>query len=553
MARTMARADYDYIIVGSGSAGSVLANRLSVRREIKVLLLEAGGSDKSLFVRMPAGIARLGTSRFNWLYETTQQAAMNGRRMYQPRGRLLGGSSSVNAMVYTRGQAADYDHWRQLGNAGWSYADVLPYFKKSERNERLHDEFHGSDGPLNVAERPYTNPLSHVFLEAAQQAGIPLNPDFNGAMQLGCGLFQVTQKNGERCSAAAAYLHPVAKRKNLTIRTKAQATRILIEMNRAVGVEYVRGGKLYKVRAAREVVLAGGSINSPQLLLLSGVGPAQELGALGIPVKLDLPGVGKNLQDHLNVNILQRATPGITLDSKSRGLGTIMPTLEFLLRRTGPGTSNVAEAGAFVISALGAATPDIQYHFIPAQVIDHARKQLDGHGITLHACCLRPQSRGEIRLASRDPLQPAVIDPNYLASDYDRKILIDSIRRGREILASPAFKPFLGEERFPGAAQQSDAELTEFVRATAETEYHPVGTCKMGGDPMAVVDDKLRVRGIDRLRVIDASIMPSVVSGNTNAPVIMIAEKGAEMMLAPAAKQIDNEGFHRGVIATLNP
>ena len=518
MARTMARADYDYIIVGSGSAGSVLANRLSVRREIKVLLLEAGGSDKSLFVRMPAGIARLGTSRFNWLYETTQQAAMNGRRMYQPRGRLLGGSSSVNAMVYTRGQAADYDHWRQLGNAGWSYADVLPYFKKSERNERLHDEFHGSDGPLNVAERPYTNPLSHVFLEAAQQAGIPLNPDFNGAMQLGCGLFQVTQKNGERCSAAAAYLHPVAKRKNLTIRTKAQATRILIEMNRAVGVEYVRGGKLYKVRAAREVVLAGGSINSPQLLLLSGVGPAQELGALGIPVKLDLPGVGKNLQDHLNVNILQRATPGITLDSKSRGLGTIMPTLEFLLRRTGPGTSNVAEAGAFVISALGAATPDIQYHFIPAQVIDHARKQLDGHGITLHACCLRPQSRGEIRLASRDPLQPAVIDPNYLASDYDRKILIDSIRRGREILASPAFKPFLGEERFPGAAQQSDAELTEFVRATAETEYHPVGTCKMGGDPMAVVDDKLRVRGIDRLRVIDASIMPSVVSGNTNAP-----------------------------------
>ncbi len=531
----MPRADYDYIIVGSGSAGSVLANRLSARREINVLLLEAGGSDKSLFVRMPAGIARLGTPRFGWMYETAPQAAMNGRRMYQPRGRILGGSSSVNAMVYMRGQAADYDHWRQLGNAGWSYADVLPYFKKSERNERLHDEFHGSDGPLNVAERPYTNPLSHVFLEAAQQAGIPLNPDFNGAVQLGCGLFQVTQKNGERCSAAAAYLHPVAKRKNLTIRTKAQATRVLIEMNRAVGVEYVRGGKLYKVRAAREVVLAGGAINSPQLLLLSGVGPAQELGALGVPVKFDLPGVGKNLQDHLNVNILQRATPGITLDSKSRGLGPIMPTLEFLFRRTGPATSNVAEAGAFVISALGAATPDIQYHFIPAQVIDHARKQLDGDGITLHACCLRPQSRGEIRLASRDPLQPAVIDPNYLASNHDLKILIDGIRRGREILASPAFKPFLGEERFPGAAQQSDAELTEFIRATAETEYHPVGTCKMGNDPMAVVDEKLRVRGIDRLRVIDASIMPPVVSGNTNAPAIMIAEKSAEMMLARAA------------------
>ena len=262
--------------------------------------------------------------------------------------------------------------------------------------------------------------------------------------------------------------------------------------------------------------------------------PAQELGALGVPVKLDLPGVGKNLQDHLNVNILQRATPGVTLDSKSRGLGPIMPTLEFLFRHTGPGTSNVAEAGAFIVSALGAATPDIQYHFIPAQIFDHARTQLDGDGITLHGCCLRPRSRGEIRLASRDPLQPAVIDPNYLASDYDLKILIDSIRRGREILAAPAFKPFLRDERFPGAAQQSDAELTEFIRASAETEYHPVGTCKMGSDPTAVVDDKLRVYGVGRLRVIDASIMPTVVSGNTNAPVIMIAEKGAEMMLAAA-------------------
>jgi choline dehydrogenase len=528
----MAGKSYDYLIVGAGSAGSVLANRLSAKPDVTVLLLEAGGSDKSLFVRMPAGIANLAGPRFNWGYETAPQEAMNGRRMYQPRGRLLGGSSSINAMIYMRGQPADYDHWRQLGNAGWSYDDVLPVFKKAERNERLHDEFHGQNGPLNVAERPYTNPLSHAFVEAAQQAGVPFNPDFNGAVQLGCGLFQVTQKNGERWSAARAYLHPAAARKNLTIVTKAQATRVLIENGRATGVEYVRRGKRHEVHAEREVALAGGGINSPQLLLLSGIGPADELRELGVQVALDLPGVGKNLQDHLNVNILRRTTGPVTLDGKDAGLAALAVALQWALFKTGPGTSNVAEAGAFITSNLGAATPDIQYHFIPAQVLDHARTKLDGHGITLHACCLRPRSRGEIRLASADPLQPAVIDPNYLAADYDLKILIDGIRRGREILAAPAFRPWLGEERFPGTAAQSDAELTAFVRATAETEYHPVGTCKMGNDAMAVVDERLRVRGIHGLRVIDASIMPTVVSGNTNAPVIMIAEKGAAMMLS---------------------
>ena len=528
----MPETGYDYIIVGSGSAGSVLANRLSANPEAKVLLLEAGGSDSSFYVRMPAGIASLSGLRFNWGYETAPQPALHGRRMYWPRGRLVGGSSSVNAMVYMRGQPADYDHWRQLGNAGWSYADVLPLFKKAERNERLHDEFHGDDGPLNVAERPYTNPLSHVFVEAAQQAGLPFNPDFNGAVQQGCGLFQVTQKNGARWSAASAYLHPVAARPNLTILTKAQATRVLIEKGRAVGVEYVRRGRRHTARAAQEVLLAGGAINSPQLLLLSGVGPAEELRAIGVPVLLDLPGVGKNLQDHLNVNIVQHAVKGVALDGKGRGLAPIAVALQFLLFKTGPGTSNLAEAGAFAISNPGAATPDIQYHFIPAQVVDHARTPMDGEGITLHACCLRPQSRGEIRLASTDPLQPPVMDPNYLAADYDLKILIAGIKQGREILAAAAFKPWLGEERLPGAASQSDAELEEFIRATAETEYHPVGTCKMGNDPMAVVDERLRVRGIERLRVIDASIMPALVSGNTNAPTIMIAEKAAEMILA---------------------
>jgi choline dehydrogenase len=529
--------EYDYIIVGSGSAGSVLANRLSARPEIKVLLLEAGGSDNSFYVRMPAGIANLSGPRFNWGYETAPQAAMKGRRMYWPRGRLIGGSSSVNAMVYMRGQPADYDHWRQLGNAGWSYGDVLPYFKKAERNERLHDSFHGADGPLNVAERPYTNPLSHAFVEAAQQAGLPFNPDFNGALQLGCGLFQVTQKNGRRWSAASAYLHPAAARENLTIVTKAQATRVLIKNGRAVGVEYARGRRRHTARALQEVVLAAGAINSPQLLLLSGIGPAEELRARGVSVVHDLPGVGKNLQDHLNVNIVQRAKRGSALDGKNRGLAPIGVALEYLFYGTGPGTSNVAEAGAFAVSALGAATPDLQYHFIPAQVVNHARTPMDGDGVTVHACCLRPQSRGEIRLASTDPLQPPVMDPNYLAADYDLKVLIAALRQGRDILAAQAFKPWLGEERLPGPAVQSNAELEDFIRATAETEYHPVGTCKMGSDPMAVVDEKLRVRGIERLRVIDASIMPAIVSGNTNAPVIMIAEKGAEMMLAAAGEK----------------
>jgi choline dehydrogenase-like flavoprotein len=526
----MAETAFDYVIVGAGSAGCVLANRLSADPAIRVLLLEAGGSDKSLLIRMPAGIGRLSDPRFNWLYDTAPQPAMRQRRMYWPRGKTLGGSSSINAMVYIRGQAQDYDRWRQLGNAGWSHADVLPFFKKAERNERLSDAFHGTAGPLNVAERPYTNVLSRVFVAAAQEAGIAHNADFNGAQQHGVGLYQVTQKNGERWSAASAYLHPVATRPNLVVTTGAQATRVILEKDRAIGVAYVRDGRPERALAAREVLLAAGAINSPHLLLLSGIGP-DELRAAGVAVAHDLPGVGKNLQDHINVNVIHAVNQKITLDGKSRGLAALGIALQFALFKRGPGTSNIAEAGAFVSSRGEPETPDIQFHFIPAQVVDHGRTILDGQGVTVHACCLRPESRGEIRLASSDPLAPPVIDPNYLASGYDLKILMDGIRQARAILAAPAFKPYLGMERLPGAARQSDAELEDFIRATAETEYHPVGTCKMGGDALAVVDERLRVRGIAGLRVIDASIMPTLVSGNTNAPTIMIAEKGAAMVL----------------------
>ena len=528
---------YDYIIVGSGSAGSVLANRLSIDPHCQVLLLEAGGSDRSMMVRMPAAVARLGTPDFNWLYDTAPQAAMKGRRLYWPRGKTLGGSSSINAMVYIRGQAQDYEGWRQLGNAGWSYSDVLPFFRQAEHNERLHDEWHGTGGPLNVSDRPYTNPLTTAFVEAAQEVGIPHNPDFNGAIQYGCGLFQVTQKNGRRWSAADAYLHPIAARPNLTVATRAYATRIILDKGRAVGIEYFREGRSTTAHADREVLLAAGAINSPHLLLLSGVGPADELRAAGAAVTHDLPGVGKNLQDHINVNVLAACLQPISLDGLDSGFAALRTALQFAFFKSGPGTSNVAEAGAFISSRGDADTPDIQFHFIPAQVVNHGRSKLDGHGVTLHACCLRPESRGEIRLGSTHPLDAPIIDPNYLASGHDLKILIEGIKRGREVLAAKALKPYLGKERVPGTAYQSDAQLEDFIRASAETEYHPVGTCKMGTDPAAVVDERLRVRGIEALRVIDASVMPTLVSGNTNAPTIMIAEKGAAMIAEDAAEK----------------
>ena len=520
----------DYIVIGAGSAGSAVAGRLSENPDASVVLLEAGGPDDSPFIHMPGGIIKLREIDVNWGYETVPQPNLKGRRLFWPRGKVLGGSSSINAMIYIRGHRADYDAWAQLGNRGWGYDDVLPYFRKAERNETIAGPLHGSDGPLNVAELRSRNPLSEVFLRAAEQAGFKRNPDFNGAEQDGCGFYQVTQKGGKRWSASVAYLRPAAARPNLRIVTKALVTRILIEKGRATGVEYLKDGKLETVRADAEIVLCGGAINSPQTLMLSGIGPADHLKTHGIRPLVDLPGVGGNLQDHLNVNVIQKIASPITYDGLDAPLPSIKVGLQYLLFKTGPVASNIAEAGGFGRSRAGVVSPDIQYHFLPVQVIDHARVKAEGHGITLHACALRPESSGRLRLASADPTAHPLIDPEYLKSGEDLRVLVAGLKRCRDIMAQSAFDPHRGAEYWPGAGRASDSELEEFVRETAETEYHPVGTCKMGADAMAVVDDALRVRGVERLRVADASIMPKLVSGNTNAPSIMIGEKAAAMI-----------------------
>ena len=524
---------FDYLIVGGGSAGCVLAARLSEDPQVRVALLEAGPPDKSVLIHCPAGLAVLAQNgQANWAFDTVPQPGLNGRRGYQPRGKVLGGSSSVNAMVYIRGQRSDYDHWAAEGNAGWSFDDVLPYFKRAEHNERGADAWHGGGGPLNVMDLRSPNRFGPVFVEAARQAGYRLNADFNAAEQEGVGLYQVTHRNGERCSAAKAYLAPARVRPNLTVITGVHVTRIVTEGQRATAVEFIRSGHRQRLHAAREVLLCAGALQSPQVLMLSGIGPADELARHGIAQVHDLPGVGRHLHDHPDVVQVVDAPHLKDLFGLSFAgvLRVLQGIFEWRRQRSGMLTTNYAEAGGFIKSRPDEPTPDLQLHFVIGKLVDHGRKTVFGHGYSCHVCLLRPKSRGRVTLASADPLAAPLIDPNFLAERDDVDRLVRGFKLMRSILRQPALAGYTGRELDASARAQTDAQIEDFIRNFGDTIYHPVGTCRMGSGPLDVVDAQLRVRGLQGLRVVDASIMPRIVSGNTNAPTIMIAEKAADLI-----------------------
>jgi len=528
---------YDYIIIGAGSAGCAIANRLAEDYTLNILILEAGPPDDSFMLKMPAGFASLGDKTpYNWRYETVPQKHCNDRRMYWPRGKTLGGSSSINAMLYVRGNAWDYDHWRQLGNEGWSYNDVLPFFKKAENNERGGDEFHGTGGPLNVADQVEPSKINEGFLKACEQAGHKRIKDFNGASQEGVGYYQVTQKDKQRWSTASAYLRPAVERNrnNVKVISNALVERIILDGKRAMGLRYVVDGRDEVALCSREIILSGGAVNSPQLLMLSGIGPADHLKSHGIRVWHDLPGVGSNLQDHLDAAVLQFCKTRDTYDRANK----LWSLYQYWRHKKGPGTSPIAETGGFLSTSSGLSAPDIQLHFLPVLVVDHGRTQMKKDGFSLHVCTLRPESTGTIRLKSSDPKEHPLIDANYLAERKDLDTLIKGVKLGREIFAQSGLDPYRAAEFQPGAAVKTDAEIEQWVRGHCETIYHPVGTCKMGpdNDPMAVVDNQCRVRGLEGLRVVDASVMPTLVGGNTNAPTIMIAERVAAFMQDKDAK-----------------
>ncbi len=533
---------FDYIIVGGGSAGCVLAGRLSEDPAVRVALLEVGPADSSVLIHCPAGLAVMAKYELHgWGYSTVPQPGLNGRRGYQPRGKVLGGSSSINAMIYARGHAQDYDSWAAQDNPGWSFADVLPYFKRSEHNERGADALHGQGGPLNVMDLRCPNPFLPSFVEAGRQAGYRLNPDFNGPEQEGVGIYQVTHRNGERFSAAKAYLTPHLGRPNLQVITNALTTRVLTEtLNgrpHAVGVDYRpekgRGAlQTLRLKPDGEVLLSAGAFGSPQLLMLSGIGPADHLREHGIGLVHDLPGVGENLHDHPDVVMVVDAPKVTDLFglSVTGAVNMLKGIFEWRSRRSGPLTTNFAEAGGFIKSAPDEAIPDLQLHFVVGKLVDHGRKTVFGHGYSCHVCLLRPRSRGTLRLASADPQVAPLIDPAFLKDPDDMARLLRGFKLVRRLLQQPALARHGGQETAASRHAQSDAQIEQFIRNHADTIYHPVGTCRMGADAGAVVDARLRVHGVSGLRVVDASVMPSVVGGNTNAPVIMMAEKATDMI-----------------------
>ena len=527
-----ARTAWDYIIVGAGTAGCVLANRLTEDPTARVLILEAGGRDLNPMIHVPGGVGMLFGPRVNWRFHTVPQEHLDNRRIWYPQGKTLGGSSSINAMIYIRGQREDYDHWAELGNDGWSYDDVLPYFVKSEDNSRIVDRFHGQGGPQAVSDQTNPHLLSTSFVRAAQAWGLPFNPDFNGDSMAGAGLYQVIYRAGQRRSQAAAFLHPALRRPNLTLKTAARAIRVLLDKGRAVGVEVAAGaGNTAVLRAEREIILTSGAINTPRLLMLSGIGDAAELREVGVEPAHHLPGVGKHLMDHLNSNVHSLLREPISYDGLDRFPRLLKPGWRWILHRDGPAASVIVEGGGFFTSP-GETRPDMQIHIAPATVVRGGQPRLPGNGFTVNSTYLRPKSVGTVRLASADPTAEPRIDPRYLSEPKDREMAVRQIRTIREVLSQPEMAQLIRAERLPGSEARTDAEIMAYVRQYASCDYHPVGTCRMGVDDDAVVGPDLRVRGLENIRVVDASIMPRLTSGNTMAPTMMIAEKGADLIKA---------------------